>query len=396
MNHGYGGGGVPETDRTGKEIFGRYRATANPFFSIRLRSFRDGPPGFFSPISHFCTVDTLVLSTAANTAWLTCSRSRRERISPGVISGTERFRRASNSSMRRLSINPIRCKPRAVSCISSRIRLSRFLVVITDLLKFSGQKGFFQLPVVKFQEVLCDFLKESQSGRVDIGPFIFAEPVQKEPAVFPFGRNDHPRAAAFAPPGKPRALLEHLAPEVGIDQSPVHFGNGVPKDGVRDARLSTPSQKGPGDEDAFHERSISLSDRDEKTRNDRSFRVGKTEFFAGFAVLEALALLIDQGFSVMVAGITAGLLTTAAWKAFHLVVWFPDHVLRWIGSSGSPMGTEGESRILHGTVVGGVGSLSPIAEKGMGKVGKGATGSSGKNLAPPPHPGDTPVQGQGN
>ena len=130
-------------------------------------------------------------------------------------------------------------------------------------------------------------------------------------------------------------------------------------------------------------------------------------------MLEALALLIDQGFSVMVAGITAGnltgivgfvallgvlagLLSTAAWKAFHLVVWFPDHVLRWIGSSGSPMGTEGESRILHGTVVGGVGSLSPIAEKGMGKVGKGATGSSGKNLAPPPHPGDTPVQGQGN
>ena len=81
-------------------------------------------------------------------------------------------------------------------------------------------------------------------------------------------------------------------------------------------------------------------------------------FFAGFFVLAALALLSDQGFSVMVAGITAGnltgivgfvallgvlagLLTTAAWKAFHLVVWFPDHVLRWIGSSGSPMGMEG-------------------------------------------------------
>ncbi len=135
-------------------------------------------------------------------------------------------------------------------------------------------------------------------------------------------------------------------------------------------------------------------------------------FFAGFAVLEALALMIDQGFSVMVAGITAGnltgivgfvsllgvlagLLTTVAWKAFHLVVWFPDHVLRWIGSSGSPMGTEGESRTIHGTVVAGVGSLPPIAEKGMGKVNKGATGPSGKTLASPPHPGDAPVQGQG-
>ena len=135
-------------------------------------------------------------------------------------------------------------------------------------------------------------------------------------------------------------------------------------------------------------------------------------FFAGFAVLEALALLIDQGFSVMVAGITAGnltgivgfvallgvlagLLTTVAWKAFHLVVWFPDHVLRWIGSSGSPMGTEGESRSIHGTVVAGVGSLPNIAEKGMGKVDRAAGGSSGKTLAPPSHPGDAPVQGQG-
>ncbi len=135
-------------------------------------------------------------------------------------------------------------------------------------------------------------------------------------------------------------------------------------------------------------------------------------FFAGFFVLEALALLIDQGFSVMVAGITAGnltgivgfvallgvlagLLTTAAWKAFHLVVWFPDHVLRWIGHSGSPMGTEGESRNIHGTVVAGVGSLPAIAEKGMGKINKNAGGPSEKSPAAPPHPGDAPVQGQG-
>lgn len=41
------------------------------------KSFNDGPLGFFSPISHFCTVDELVLSTAANTAWLTCLLSFR-------------------------------------------------------------------------------------------------------------------------------------------------------------------------------------------------------------------------------------------------------------------------------------------------------------------------------
>jgi hypothetical protein len=35
-----------------------------PFRSIRLSSFSDGPLSRFSPISHFCTVDTLVLSSA--------------------------------------------------------------------------------------------------------------------------------------------------------------------------------------------------------------------------------------------------------------------------------------------------------------------------------------------
>ena len=41
---------------------------SSPLRSIRLRSFSDGPLGFLSPISHFCTVDTLVFSTAASTA----------------------------------------------------------------------------------------------------------------------------------------------------------------------------------------------------------------------------------------------------------------------------------------------------------------------------------------
>ena len=125
-------------------------------------------------------------------------------------------------------------------------------------------------------------------------------------------------------------------------------------------------------------------------------------FFAGFVVLEALALLIDQGFSVMVAGVTAGsltgivgfiallgmlagLLTTAAWKSFHLIVWFPEHVLRWIGHSGSPMGTEGDSQKSHSTVVAAVGSLPTIVEKGMGKVRP--EGLPVKPLLLPPIPG---------
>ena len=75
-------------------------------------------------------------------------------------------------------------------------------------------------------------------------------------------------------------------------------------------------------------------------------------------------------------------------------IWVPDHVLRWIGKSSSPMGTEGESRSIHGTVLAGVGSLSPLAEKVAGKVGKAGAGSSGKTLAPS-QPWDAPVQDQG-
>jgi conjugal transfer/type IV secretion protein DotA/TraY len=134
-------------------------------------------------------------------------------------------------------------------------------------------------------------------------------------------------------------------------------------------------------------------------------------FFAGFVVLEALALLIDQGFSVMVAGVTAGhltgivgfiallgvlagLLTTAAWKSFHLVIWFPEHVLRWIGHSGSPMSTEGESRGSHATVVAAVSGGTKSVEK-LGQTSQGKAPPPGSAGSAANHPGDAPVQGQG-
>ena len=43
-------------------------SASTPFLSMRFKSLRDGPLGFFSPISHFCTVETLVLRNAAKTA----------------------------------------------------------------------------------------------------------------------------------------------------------------------------------------------------------------------------------------------------------------------------------------------------------------------------------------
>lgn len=42
---------------------------SNPLRSIRFSSFSEGPPGFFSPISHFCTAEMLVMSAAAKTEW---------------------------------------------------------------------------------------------------------------------------------------------------------------------------------------------------------------------------------------------------------------------------------------------------------------------------------------
>ncbi len=45
---------------------------------MRFSSLSEGPLGSLSPVSHFCTVDTLAFSTAANTAWLTRAFFRRD------------------------------------------------------------------------------------------------------------------------------------------------------------------------------------------------------------------------------------------------------------------------------------------------------------------------------
>jgi hypothetical protein len=55
----------------------------------------EGPPGFFLPISHFCTVETLVLSTAAKTAWLSFEFSRISLILRAPIASMARWLSAS-------------------------------------------------------------------------------------------------------------------------------------------------------------------------------------------------------------------------------------------------------------------------------------------------------------
>ena len=76
------------------------------------------------------------------------------------------------------------------------------------------------------------------------------------------------------------------------------------------------------------------------------------------------------------------------------MVWFPEHVLRWIGHSGSPMGTEGDSQKSHSTVVEAVvGGTKSVEKLGQTSQGKGSFGGSTGSAAN--HPGDAPVQQQG-
>ena len=63
-------------------------------------------------------VDTLMFNMAAKTAWLTCSFSRSSLIFIGEIGFTSRLQSASNSSMRRLLMRPLSCKPKADSWTS--------------------------------------------------------------------------------------------------------------------------------------------------------------------------------------------------------------------------------------------------------------------------------------
>lgn len=52
---------------------------------MRSSSFDEGPLGFLSQISHFRTVETLVLRTAARTDWLRCRLSRNSRIPCALV-----------------------------------------------------------------------------------------------------------------------------------------------------------------------------------------------------------------------------------------------------------------------------------------------------------------------
>src|ERR1700677_156199 len=72
---------------------------SSPFFCTRCSSLSAVPVGRFWPISHFCTVETLVFKRAAKTAWLTFEVCRMRLIWAGRSGGAGARLRWSNSRM---------------------------------------------------------------------------------------------------------------------------------------------------------------------------------------------------------------------------------------------------------------------------------------------------------
>lgn len=67
---------------------------------------------------------------------------------------------ASNSFIRRLSINPILCNPNAVFFISLEILFVIFFGLIDHLHKLTLGKGQIHLPVIQLEKIHCHFLKD--------------------------------------------------------------------------------------------------------------------------------------------------------------------------------------------------------------------------------------------
>jgi hypothetical protein len=61
-----------------------YEIAASPFFCTRCSSLSAAPVGRFWPISHFCTVETLVFKTAAKDETHRASSSKRPKCARGV------------------------------------------------------------------------------------------------------------------------------------------------------------------------------------------------------------------------------------------------------------------------------------------------------------------------
>ncbi len=90
-----------------------------PFSATMDNSLHAGPAGRLSPRSHWLTESLVTLRYIANTVWLTCSRSRRARISSAENLRTGVKQDWSNRRIVCLSKSPASCRSSAVSWIAA-------------------------------------------------------------------------------------------------------------------------------------------------------------------------------------------------------------------------------------------------------------------------------------
>src|SRR5690606_24737638 len=153
-----------------------HSTASSPLRSIRSSSFDEGPLGFLSPISHFRTVETLVLRTAARTDWLRCRLSRSSRILCASYSGTGDRHSTSYACILRLSMKPRRCRSEAVSCTAPRIRLFGFrLVTKASLLQGAVRNSFVQLPGRPGQQIGSELAQRIEFFVAHVRALVLAE-----------------------------------------------------------------------------------------------------------------------------------------------------------------------------------------------------------------------------
>jgi len=116
-------------------------------------------------------------------------------------------------------------------------------------------------------------------------------------------------------------------------------------------------------------------------------------FFASFATMKVAAWLIGKTFETYVAGVTADnevigpitvvalisimtmLMIQAAHRIFGLITYLPEHVMRWVGGSGSQLGEEHDSSAIKMAM----GATAGVAASGAGSGGKALSGQVAQN-----------------
>ncbi|MDD5034863.1 MAG: hypothetical protein PHE55_08910 [Methylococcaceae bacterium] len=120
------------------------------------------------------------------------------------------------------------------------------------LREFTAADGMFKLLIVERQILFRQFLKSFEFFRIDIGPLVFAEAKQKEPAIRHLGSNNRSCAAALALARQGDSFLDNVAAEIGVDETLRHFLYGLAQSPIRQSRLTHPASKGSSQEYSSH------------------------------------------------------------------------------------------------------------------------------------------------